>query len=857
MGQQQSAPPSAGPTSPVQQAGFTHQRSERRSRRSPSSSARQRHDSPSQASRRSQHSNNSNSSLSTQEEEDEDERVQTRRRTSEERPPLDRNPSSSTSSTHTITSLNRPHRQSSRLTGLSSGSSASGQSRVKALTQDGRRKSIALPDLDPALLGPSASSLSPTGESASRRIQNAFYQRGNAGPASMGQTLSAPAGALDDESDLQTSSEPGPSRWRRSLSQKRSSGSGTRERTASAASAASSNIIGTQHQNSPNSSSPSHLPEPRPGSSQSGFRSPSDSSLSVSQQQQGTSPTNRAGPGIEFAKSTASTQTSFVHHNDHELGAAASSTSSLLPPPLGYTYDRYIDGQSRPSTESDDASAPSQAASSSENGRDSLETGMTSQPLSRDPSSGNAVLSPMSGTPKAIASAYDESNEESQPVDLEHFSPPQVSAEIDSNQLNAFNMTQLPPLQVPQDTIVAPLFPANVALPPPIALPLVGSAFAKDGSGKPANEQGDRPLDASPKTRSRVNSANAGEALAQHQTLDQLTGLAGLDQNAMVNAISPEESTLVSPIPILPPNVMTAAAPIAALTNLANPAAAEAVKNATVDLGAGPEGVPTLLTWRPGNRIGGEGGPDGTGEGASKKGPERVYVTGTFANRWQTKIELSKKSNATDFSALISLPPGPHRLKFIVDKQWKTSKNLPSATDQDGNLINYLQVHPSGQRGIPRVVTAPTDDSEEEEDPEEHIWCSDIPPELIAYGEASDAAEDAIEQYLSSQQGEPTDETPEQARERINKRYLPSLVQPPALPAQLERGVLNSTALVPQGSGDDPMILPKPDHSVIDHLAASPIKQGLLCVGITKRYKRKYVTTVFYKPIQAMLPAQP
>ena len=38
----------------------------------------------------------------------------------------------------------------------------------------------------------------------------------------------------------------------------------------------------------------------------------------------------------------------------------------------------------------------------------------------------------------------------------------------------------------------------------------------------------------------------------------------------------------------------------------------------------------------------------------------------------------------TDFSALVNLPPGPHRLKFIVDKQWKTSRNLPSATDQDG-----------------------------------------------------------------------------------------------------------------------------------------------------------------------------
>jgi hypothetical protein len=48
--------------------------------------------------------------------------------------------------------------------------------------------------------------------------------------------------------------------------------------------------------------------------------------------------------------------------------------------------------------------------------------------------------------------------------------------------------------------------------------------------------------------------------------------------------------------------------------------------------------------------------------------------------------------HAKDFTALVNLPPGPHSLKFIIDKQWKTSKYLPSATDADGNLINYLQV---------------------------------------------------------------------------------------------------------------------------------------------------------------------
>lgn len=51
-----------------------------------------------------------------------------------------------------------------------------------------------------------------------------------------------------------------------------------------------------------------------------------------------------------------------------------------------------------------------------------------------------------------------------------------------------------------------------------------------------------------------------------------------------------------------------------------------ATQAAAVDLGAGPEGVPTLLTWK------NEDEPAG-----------KVFVTGTFAKGWRTKIEMRKK----------------------------------------------------------------------------------------------------------------------------------------------------------------------------------------------------------------------
>lgn len=238
-----------------------------------------------------------------------------------------------------------------------------------------------------------------------------------------------------------------------------------------------------------------------------------------------------------------------------------------------------------------------------------------------------------------------------------------------------------------------------------------------------------------------------------------------------------------------------------------------------------------------------------------------------------------------DFTALVKLPPGPHSLKFIVDKQWKTSKYLPSATDADGNLINYLQVHKADQNARYPSVGADAAygdvyDYESEED--DDVWTSDIPPVLVTYGDATEAALDAQEEaerlaaekqattsgarsapppllpQLSSnwspspplaESGSIPTNLPHPAIHALSRKPLSQLqtAQPPIMPAQLERGVLNMAVLVAKGSGDDNSILPKPDHSVLNHLAASPIKGGLLSVGVTTRYRRKYVTTVYYK----------
>lgn len=126
------------------------------------------------------------------------------------------------------------------------------------------------------------------------------------------------------------------------------------------------------------------------------------------------------------------------------------------------------------------------------------------------------------------------------------------------------------------------------------------------------------------------------------------------------------------------------------------------------------------------------------------------------------------------------------------------------------------------------------------DDDDSALWSQEIPPELEEWGQW-EQLRDEIEQTWLDQNPQPTPQTP-------GPNYPPQPssagVPPPTLPAQLEKGPLNHAAYVTMGSGDDNSILPKPDHSVINHLAASPIKGGFLSVGVTTRYKRKFVTIV-------------
>ena len=94
---------------------------------------------------------------------------------------------------------------------------------------------------------------------------------------------------------------------------------------------------------------------------------------------------------------------------------------------------------------------------------------------------------------------------------------------------------------------------------------------------------------------------------------------------------------LTAPNVLLPPNLFNA--PVAAipipLLSVPSATIAASIMAAAVDVGAGPTGVPTLIKWKD---------EDGQGVDANGTaiGPKEVFVTGTFARGWKTKIELRR-----------------------------------------------------------------------------------------------------------------------------------------------------------------------------------------------------------------------
>ncbi len=203
-------------------------------------------------------------------------------------------------------------------------------------------------------------------------------------------------------------------------------------------------------------------------------------------------------------------------------------------------------------------------------------------------------------------------------------------------------------------------------------------------------------------------------------------------------------------------------------------------------------------------------------------------------------------------SAVIQLPPGTHHLKFIVDGEMRTSDDLPTAVDYTNILVNYIEVSADD-------VPAPTASAEQQVPP------GVFPPQVlppttavkdhaqnVAQGEKSVKEEDTSEpkHYAATIPKYLLDlDQPEDSRQYQRAvGAIEDLPQPPSLPLFLGKSILNGTTPMK----DDSSVLNMPNHTVLNHLATSSIKDGVLATSATTRYKRKVRVGVF-QPVKSII----
>ena len=170
-------------------------------------------------------------------------------------------------------------------------------------------------------------------------------------------------------------------------------------------------------------------------------------------------------------------------------------------------------------------------------------------------------------------------------------------------------------------------------------------------------------------------------------------------------------------------------------------------------------------------------------------GGNAVFISGTF-NGWKENIPMHRSGN--DFSYICTLPRGKYIYKFLVDGEWRFSPDQPTLADAQGKVNNMLDLTQS------RSTLDETKDFRSHIVPEEELG-QDIP-------------------------------SPEQYDQ-----------EPPYLPSQLRHIILNHTA--PEVHG---VHLPIPQHVTLNHLYCTAIKDRLIVLGVTNRYREKFVTTITY-----------
>lgn len=167
---------------------------------------------------------------------------------------------------------------------------------------------------------------------------------------------------------------------------------------------------------------------------------------------------------------------------------------------------------------------------------------------------------------------------------------------------------------------------------------------------------------------------------------------------------------------------------------------------------------------------------------------------------------------------------GKHEYKYIVDGTEKTNKDSPKDEATDNNVIHVKKSDFEVFEALAMDLASNSGKEEKNKNnPNSSSFVSGSPPGR--YG-----------QELPSHMKD----SPQHSAQSTS-----SGSGPPILPPHLLQVILNN----PNVSSGDSTLLPQPNHVMLNHLYALSIKDGVMVLSCTHRYRKKYVTTLLYKPI--------
>ncbi|KAI0540926.1 5'-AMP-activated protein kinase beta subunit, interation domain-containing protein [Xylaria digitata] len=225
------------------------------------------------------------------------------------------------------------------------------------------------------------------------------------------------------------------------------------------------------------------------------------------------------------------------------------------------------------------------------------------------------------------------------------------------------------------------------------------------------------------------------------------------------------------------------------------------------------------------------------------RGGQKVYVTGTPFQWGRKQRLLPAKGEDGVLETTIRVFPGTHHIKFLVDGTMQTSPDLPTTVDFGNNLVNYIEVSGDAPAARDLNIGASVPKADEARNlPSRQPSTSDLPEAPPAKKRDIVSARSfsgKLPQYLDD-----FDQPEESRAYRVSAAAMEKLPAPPVLPSFLSKPIMNNTTLIK----DDNSVLNMPNHTVLNHLATCSIRNNVLALSATTRYKDKYVTTVIYKP---------